>query len=675
MSPDSRQALPRSPGMATEPDLVRGPVQHVDGLELDREQARSGDDTRKRGWFWHWNAIVTQFAPLIGLKGVGLLNSYTVWTDRREESPHRGYAFPTQQSEADFYGEDRSELITINKILVALDLIEIRKEMVLRVDESGHRWRVPHNLYRVKDREDGFSLTAPAVDRVVQLAARDRAVYRYVRHIFSPKFKPIDANNVWASILESLAATPSWELLAARTALEEARASARTKAGHKSRKTATALAAVDQETPAVTGSDSRSVGTDTSMATIVEASNNGSGIDVERSNRGSRRISRTSVATSNADDPTDVAPSNTTYHQDKTTTTTQEKEEQILADVLLSVAPQQMSYGPGGMEAPVDRAAQERALRTFFEANHREATMAERKLLNELAVRFEPAARTCLVPELGSGWRWVNAAILDAVDAGSAYVAPRRVREILVRWEREGPPGSAQQEPAGPAEAIELGTSRGIHLPHGHDSGSTWAYIVKLLGVVIEPRRLVMLVGGSAIAGFEDDAVVIEASSVHQARALDGEYRELVVRKLSEAMRRPVGLRVVHGGIQDTRSQMDSGTSRVARSSFFVPEIGLTSAQVWDAVVEDVVRTGEIRRSDAIAWLRPAALIDRSDNGAFIIGAPNAITAKRLGERFARPIATALDALLGSRVVVDVVVAQDWMPDARTRESDSSLSA
>jgi len=115
------------------------------------EPIRAGEDTRRRGWFWHWNSIITQFAPLIGLKGVGLLNSYTVWTDRRDESPHRGYAFPSQQSEAAFYGEDRAELIALNKILVALDLIEIRKEMVTRVDAQGRRWRVPHNLYRVKD--------------------------------------------------------------------------------------------------------------------------------------------------------------------------------------------------------------------------------------------------------------------------------------------------------------------------------------------------------------------------------------------------------------------------------------------------------------------------------------------------------------------------------------------
>ena len=122
----------RRPGKAT---TSRAPDDS--GLAAVPEPGRSGEDARRRGWFWHWNALVTQYAPLIGLKGVGLLNSYTVWTDRREESPHRGYAFPSQQSEADFYGEDRAELITINKILVALDLIEIRKEMVLASRPAG----------------------------------------------------------------------------------------------------------------------------------------------------------------------------------------------------------------------------------------------------------------------------------------------------------------------------------------------------------------------------------------------------------------------------------------------------------------------------------------------------------------------------------------------------------
>ncbi|MCS7051483.1 MAG: hypothetical protein NZL87_07700, partial [Thermomicrobium sp.] len=205
---------------------------------------RSGDDTRRRGWFWHWNTIITQFSPLIGLKGVGLLNSYTVWTDRREHSPYRGYAFPSQHAEAAFYGEDRAELITINKILVALDLIEIRKEMVTRIDEAGRRWRVPHNFYRVKDRPEGFVLSPEAVLRVVELAARDEAVYRYIRHVFSPRFAPIDRDNVWHQILPVLRRHPLWQQLAARAAAEEARFSARTKAGHARRKAAQSSAPV-----------------------------------------------------------------------------------------------------------------------------------------------------------------------------------------------------------------------------------------------------------------------------------------------------------------------------------------------------------------------------------------------------------------------------------------------
>src|SRR5690606_31913666 len=124
----------------------------------------------------------------------------------------------------------------------------------------------------------------------------------------------------------------------------------------------------------------------------------------------------------------------------------------------------QQSYGPGDREAPVDQAAQEAAFRNFHDANHRDATIAERKLLRDLAERFEPAARACSLPGLQSGWQWVAAAILDAVDAGSAYVAPRRVREILLRWEREGPPGIDRAMAAGQEPSFTLGPNRNVML-------------------------------------------------------------------------------------------------------------------------------------------------------------------------------------------------------------------
>ncbi len=262
-------------------------AQQVSGIVGDASasagQSRSGEDTRRRGWFWHWNSIVTQFAPIIGLKGVGLLNSYTVWTDRRESSPHRGFAFPSQQSEADFYGEDRNELITINKILVALDLIEIRKEMVPRTDAKGRRWKVPHNLYRVKDHGDEFNLSTDDVRRVVALADKDRAVYRYVRRIFSERFAPIDRDNVWHSILEDLRDDPTWQKLAARTAKDESRASARTKAGHASRKSSANEASSDFSLPS--GSD-----TATAEATARNSSNDSDTGDTNDSGQADRNL-------------------------------------------------------------------------------------------------------------------------------------------------------------------------------------------------------------------------------------------------------------------------------------------------------------------------------------------------------------------------------------------------
>ncbi len=190
------------------------------GLTAEGAAATAGQDIRHRGWYWHWNTLITQYAPLLGLKGVGLLNSYTVWTDRREGSPHQGYAFPTQDAEGKFYGEGREELITLNKILVALDLIEIHKEMVLRQDDRNRRWRVPHNFYRVKDPRDGLVLNLPAVVRVLELANRDRNVFRSIRHIFGAQFAPIDRTSIWHYLLPELRQLPLWQQLAERAERE-----------------------------------------------------------------------------------------------------------------------------------------------------------------------------------------------------------------------------------------------------------------------------------------------------------------------------------------------------------------------------------------------------------------------------------------------------------------------
>ena len=105
------------------------------------------------------------------------------------------------------------------------------------------------------------------------------------------------------------------------------------------------------------------------------------------------------------------------------------------------------------MRPPADGPGKTAALRAFESANDRAATPAERKLLRDLAARFEPVAAAAQqkrqdVP--GSGWGWLEAAVWDAVEAGSAFVAPRRVREILLRWERDGYPQPRDPGPQWP---------------------------------------------------------------------------------------------------------------------------------------------------------------------------------------------------------------------------------
>jgi hypothetical protein len=577
---------------------------------------RSGEDSRRRGWFWHWNTTVTQYAPLIGLKGVGLLNSYTVWTDRREESPHRGYAFPSQQSEADFYGEDRAELITINKILVALDLIEIRKEMVLRTDERGRRWKVPHNFYRVKDHGDGFTLTTPDVMRVIELADRDRTVYRYVRRLFSPRFSPIDSQNVWHRILEEVRPTEAWQRLAARTERDESRASARSKAGHASRRASddTPLFSVPEDgdnttpeaTPSATENDSASVESDdtgTATQTSVALFNTDRTVDDDVANTGFEERTASIVEPINAAQATSVRRSNRTYHQVKTTTTTES------------------SGGDFGSGIAPDASRSETiATRLFEEANARASTPAERRMLRNLAAQFADVAGTHGM----TGWHWVALAIDDAVAAGSAFVAPRRVREILNRWERDGVP----------EEYVDSASSRADDLSRG-------------------PREPVTRSG-------------------------------------------PVSHRAERGSASGSASGGSSTSSGVrdperdaAPAVFVIDECGMTSRQVWSAVLGELQFSsasssasasgssgsstslgGAMSRTDVDTWLRDSAIVGRGEDGALVIGVPHEIARRRAAGRYLGELRRAVAQATGVDLGVEVILLRDWGGGGRDDAAD-----
>lgn len=461
-------AKPRTPAQPPAPqDSVAQKITHVDFGEI-----RTGEDTRQRGWFWHWNELHTEYEPLLKHSGIGLITSYIVWTDRREHSPYRGYAFPSLHSQAAFSGSDRAELMTINRILVALDLIEIRKEMVLRVDAKGHKWRVPHNLYRVKDRSGDPHLTAQDVLAVLTLAEQRKDVYRHVRHILTSSFVPISRTNIWHQILTDIQPTPLWQRLAARATAEERRFSARSKAGHAARKTPTAAtvetgasaseepehASVETEPDFfIPGIDSdvptASVITIQGSETIGATSNPGFQTSVATTNQGFGEDHQSSDAQSNQAHATTVAPSNSMYDQSIQTTRTKREGRDQGSEGPVTSSPEdvtapvtgsppslsQVGSGPGASPAPgngPDRAA---ALTAFAEANGRAPSAAEERLLGRIAAEIETARR----------WAIVTAAIYEAVDSGSAFVAPKRVREIVRRWLRDGLPAELAAELSG----------------------------------------------------------------------------------------------------------------------------------------------------------------------------------------------------------------------------------
>jgi hypothetical protein len=585
-------------------------------------EARGGEDARRRGWFWHWNSIVTQYAPLIGLKGVGLLNSYTVWTDRREDSPHRGYAFPSQQSEANFYGEDRAELITINKILVALDLIEIRKEMVLHVDEKGRRWRVPHNLYRVKDQASGFNLTIDDVLRVTEVAARDRAVYRYIRRVFSTSFAPIDRVNVWHQILPAVRQTETWQRLAARAEREDARASARSKAGHESRSRRAKgkgesqgtrhrdSGGAQQEEVVSTQHDLGETSVapvNTDPPTDVATSNNGSATSVDESNQGFDASGPTIAGGGNQGGQTVVGPGNTTYYQaSSTTTTTTGGESQSNHDEAGTPLPQPPTASPGAGPLPAPSAV---ALDAFEAANDRPATRLERDLLTDLERDFADAARRAETTSAA----WVADAIREAVNSGSRFVAPKRIREILVRWSTAT---SDQVRPGGP------GSGSGLVEHHS-------------LAAPSQP---------------------LDASTSTTGRRA--------------ARRQPVPIQTdTHSSTQHTAPRKGEGEPETAapvgsvERPIPVPRFpvapGLSSTQVWAAAREDLA--ARLTAANFETWIRPAELIGLESDGSLVVGVPSQFARQRVESRLQEAIRSALAAILGYPVEVRIVVTQEWL--------------
>lgn len=644
-----REAMPASAG----PQLT--------GIIGDRSpeagESRSGEDTRRRGWYWNWNTMVTQFAPLIGLDGKGLLDSYIVWTDRREDSPFRGYAFPSTTAEANFYGIDRNVLGTINKILVALDLIEIRKSMVHRPDERGNDWKFPHNTYRVKDHGDNFQLTAEGVRRVVQLATEDTAVYRRIKHIFGSKFQPIDPNSVWHGIIAELEPTPNWQKLKTLALADEQRTSERSRKGHAARRKSE-----DSEIPTTIGKiangASTSVPTESNVSTVSPVATDrsiDSTVTTESPAKStaastSKGLDTSAAQSSNASGvqtSSDAAPASighhtiadttsTTNYEQETTTTTGDKNAQNL-HVTTNVQQVRLLDDFGG--APDDSRDRELTLRLFDEANEKPPTIAARKLLAKIATDFADVAQLYSL----SGWNLVGMAIEEAVSSGSSFVAPKRVREILQRWRKDGVPemyigtshDRASQPATSPVTAPESDSQRFVRTepmtPVSAETQSIWQEALDQLG---KDKRIAdalhaQLESDATLDRIEAGNAIVRVSDRLQAILLP-DLQKVIQTKISVAAKKPLYLKLETSG-SISRTLVDSTPMSVTSGPFLVATTGLNGDQFWQTV-QQALAGGDIPPAELTMWATNSQLL-AFDGETFVLGFSSGFHCRRAEHR------------------------------------------
>ena len=447
------------------------------------EPSRAGEDVRRRGWFWHWNALVTQYAPLIGLQG-GRAAQLLHGLDR----PPGGVAPPR----------------------LRLPLPAERGRLLRRGPRrADHDQQDPGRARPDRDPQgDGAPRRSPgpALEGAAQLLPGEGPRRRlHPRHAAtccaSPSWPPATAPSTatcgassrpasprstattsGAASCRRCACTPVWQGLAARAAAEEDRASARTRAGHAARKGAAAETERLSRIPLprrhflrpmpVTARQSRHGGNDSGSVTSQTGERNLCCIDQHwfggrcwrdqqrfaakpAKQRCSHQRSRANRCCTEQHDVSPIFDNNERRNRRERRRTARSRERTACQPVAKMTTTRAGRSGGPGTRPPADGPGEAAALRAFESANDRAATPAERKLLRDLAARFEPVAAAAHqerddVP--GSGWGWLEAAVWDAVEAGSAFVAPRRVREILLRWERDGfpqprDPGPPRPEP------------------------------------------------------------------------------------------------------------------------------------------------------------------------------------------------------------------------------------
>ena len=306
---------------------------------------------------------------------------------------------------------------------------------------------------------------------------------------------------------------------------------------------------------------------------------------------------------------------------------------------------------------------------TFEAANDRRVTPLERHLLAELERDADPAARA-----VGStGREWVVAAMREAVASGSAFVAPKRIREIIARWStdtrhapsstasRLGPASDAASDTTPPAAPSD-GAATDVRLPGGASGSTVWASVLDDLARVLDRDAYDRLLAGSRITRYWRGTVEIRSGSRAATDKLSNEYRGLIERHLNNHLRRPVAVRFESAPVAEVVGAAPAASAEEpapdAPQPIVLAEAEVeTGRQVWQSLLGDLARVVSPTDLDRLAGV---VVLGQDTSGAILLSTPSPLARRLLDVRYRAEVESSLTALLGQQSPVRVLAAADW---------------
>ena len=489
-------------------------------------------DLRQAGWSWGWDTLAREFAGILHQSGVGLYFTYATYTDNRKESPYRGSSYTGVEALSDFSGESADDIRTINKLLATLGLARFETYTVYIPSKDGRRATRNRLHCYLTDRDP--HLTRDDVLAVLRLALKDEKVYKYIRHIFRSGFRPIDRiadatgaprehPNPWYAILLAIQRTVEWRTLGLRAerdhlALRERNSHGVEAAAHRRRR--------DNSEPS-TILQKREAGDATCLPLLEDGGMVGDSED-----------GVVSTLPGTEDDEEGILPGTDGKHDQDPAKQTETSSTITKTGTTTTTTRAPVSLLPKNAQSDADwgeKAEMEAVFALFGQANRREVTPVERDLLRQIIDDFDGPARQHLPDH--SGAVWVTAAIIEAVDAGSHFVSPRRVRLICQRWVKDGfqaarAPASESKRASAQPPPLDIPD---VSMPNGQSSRTVWRRIIGIARGSVSADVLIRFLEPCHIASYDEwrREITIAVPDERTEEKLERTYRQMIERALA----------------------------------------------------------------------------------------------------------------------------------------------